>query len=437
MSRNAFFALLLAATPLAAQESVVHRIPVTGEIQNGLAPFVARALREAEAAGATAAFLDIDTPGGRVDAAERIVDAVRGAKLPVYAFVNPRAYSAGAMIALATKGIYMRPGAVLGAATPVDGSGTKAPEKYVSALRGEFRALAEQQGLDPRIAEKMVDENLELEGIAPKGKLVTLSTSEALAVKYAKAEVQDQAGLLAAIGLADARVVTAETNWAEKLVGFLTSPLVSPVLLSLGVLGLLAEIKTGAFGLGGLLSLASLGLFFGSGFLLGLAGWEELIMLALGLGALAIEILVLPGFGIAGIIGGVLVAGATVMTLLGSAPTGGDVVQAFAVLGTSLVITLAIAYAWLRHLPSSGRLSGLLLRNQAEASEGFVAALPRGELVGRHGVALTDLRPSGTARVAGERIDVVTEGEYVAIGSDVEVIRSDGYRLVVRAAQAG
>jgi membrane-bound serine protease (ClpP class) len=126
-----------------------------------------------------------------------------------------------------------------------------------------------------------------------------------------------------------------------------------------------------------------------------------------------------------------------VMTLLGSAPTGGDVVQAFAVLGTSLVITLAIAYAWLRHLPSSGRFSGLLLRDQAEASEGFVAALPRGELLGQHGVALTDLRPSGTARVAGERIDVVTEGEYVAIGSDVEVIRSDGYRLVVRAAQAG
>jgi membrane-bound serine protease (ClpP class) len=437
MTRTALLALLLGAAPLVAQQPVVHRIPVTGEIQNGLAPFVARALREAEAAGATAAFLDIDTPGGRVDAAERIVDAVRGAKLPVYAFVNPRAYSAGAMIALATKGIYMRPGAVLGAATPVDGSGTKAPEKYVSALRGAFRALAEQQGLDPRIAEKMVDENLELEGISPKGKLVTLSTSEALAVKYAKAEVPDQAGLLAAIGFADARVVTAEANWAEKLVGFLTSPLVSPVLLSLGVLGLLAEIKTGAFGLGGLLSLTSLGLFFGSGFLLGLAGWEELIMLALGLGALAIEILVLPGFGIAGILGGVLVAGATVMTLLGSAPTGGDVVQAFAVLGTSLVITLAIAYAWLRHLPSSGRFSGLLLRDQAEASEGFVAALPRGELLGQHGVALTDLRPSGTARVAGERIDVVTEGEYVAIGSDVEVIRSDGYRLVVRAAQAG
>jgi membrane-bound serine protease (ClpP class) len=437
MPRTLLLALLLAASPLAAQQPLVHRIPVTGEIQNGLAPFVARAIREAEDANAVAAFLDIDTPGGRVDAAQRIVDAVRGAKVPVYAFVNPRAYSAGAMIALATKAIYMRPGAVLGAATPVDGSGTKAPEKYVSAMRGEFRALAEQQGLDPRIAEKMVDENLDLEGIAPKGRLVTLSTSEALAVKYAKAEVQDQAALLAALGLADAQVTTAVPNWTEKLVGFLTSPLVSPVLLSLGVLGLLAEIKTGAFGLGGLLSLTSLGLFFGSGFLLGLAGWEEILMLALGLGALAVEILVLPGFGVAGVLGTVLVAGATVMTLLGSAPTGRDIVQAFAVLGTSVVITVAIAYAWLRHLPSSGRFKGLLLRDQAEAADGFIAALPRGDLVGQHGVALTDLRPSGTAKVAGERVDVVTEGEYLDVGSGIEVVRSDGYRHVVRAAQAG
>jgi len=125
------------------------------------------------------------------------------------------------------------------------------------------------------------------------------------------------------------------------------------------------------------------------------------------------------------------------MTMLGAAPSGRDVVQAFAVLGTSMVITIAIAYAWLRHLPNSGRFRGLLLRDQAEASEGFVAALPRGDLVGLQGVALTDLRPSGTARVAGERVDVVTEGEYVAVGSGVEVIRSDGYRHVVRVAQAG
>ncbi|MBS1241161.1 MAG: rane-bound serine protease (ClpP class), partial [Gemmatimonadetes bacterium] len=135
-------ALMILPSILAAQSAVVYRIPVTGVIENGLAPFVSRALKEAAAANASAAILDLDTPGGRVDAAERIVDAVRKSPVPVYAFVNPRAFSAGAMIALAAQGIYMTPGGVLGAATPVDGQGTKASEKIVSAMRAEFRALA-------------------------------------------------------------------------------------------------------------------------------------------------------------------------------------------------------------------------------------------------------------------------------------------------------
>ena len=226
-------------------------------------------------------------------------------------------------------------------------------------------------------------------------------------------------------------------GWIEVLAGILASPVVAPILLSLGVLGLLAEIKHGAFGLGGLVSLVSLGLFFGSGMALGLAGWQEVVLLALGLGALAVEILVLPGFGVAGVAGVVLVAAATVMTLLGGAPTTGDIVQAFAVLGTSVVITVAVGYAWLRHLPNSRRFSGLLLRDRADSTEGFVAALPRGDLVGQQGVAFTDLRPSGAAEVAGERLDVVTEGEYVPVGSAVQVVRSDGYRHVVRASRAG
>ena len=143
-----------------------------------------------------AAFLDIDTPGGRIDAAERIADAVRNARIPVYAFVNPRAYSAGALIAISTNGIYMRPGAVIGAATPVDGQGTKASEKMVSAMRAEFRSMAEQRGLDPKLAEAMVDENVEIPGVVKKGQLLTLSTGEAVRLRFAKGLVADEPGLL-------------------------------------------------------------------------------------------------------------------------------------------------------------------------------------------------------------------------------------------------
>jgi len=271
--RRSFVLALLALAPVPAAwgQELVVRIPVTGTIENGLAPFVARALKEAARANASAAILDLDTPGGRVDAAERIVDAVRASPIPVYAFVNPRAFSAGAFIALAANGIYMTPGGVLGAATPVDGAGNKAPEKYVSAMRAEFRALAEARGLDPRIAEAMVDETLEVPNLKPAGKLLTLSTGEAISVGFAKGEVNDITALLAAVGLPGATVMQISPNWAELLVRFLTNPVVSPLLLSLGMLGLLFEIKAGAFGLGGLVSLTALGLFFGSHLLLGLA----------------------------------------------------------------------------------------------------------------------------------------------------------------------
>jgi membrane-bound serine protease (ClpP class) len=423
-------ALLPAA--FAAQGRVVHRIVVSGTVENGLAPYVARSLSEAAEAGAAAVYLDIDTPGGRVDAAERIADAVRASPVPVYAWVNPRAYSAGALIALSARGIYMRPGAVLGAATPVDGGGTKAPEKYVSAMRAEFRALAEQRGLDPRIAEAMVDERVGVPGLVEPGRLLTLSTQEAIRVGYAKAEIADEAALLAAIGAPGAQVVTAEANWAELVVRFLTNPIVQPLLLSLGLLGLVFEIKAGAFGLGGVVSLAALGLFFGSNLVLGLAGWEEVILLGAGLVALGIEIFILPGFGVAGIIGLVAIGTAIVLAMLGGGPTPADVTQALLVLGASLALTAAVIYAWFRHLPTSTRFSGLLLNQGVDRAGGYLSAPERRDLVGQDGVATTDLRPSGTATFGEERVDVVADGEYIPAGTRIRVVRAEGYRQVVR-----
>ncbi len=216
---------------------------------------------------------------------------------------------------------------------------------------------------------------------------------------------------------------------------FLTNPLVSPLLLSLGVLGLVFEIKAGAFGLGGLVSLASLGLFFGSSFLVGLAGWEEVILLGVGLLALAIEVFVLPGFGAAGLLGALAVAAAVVLAMVGGSPSTGDVTQALIVLGASVAITVAVAYAWIRHLPNSGRFAGLILRGGSQQADGYIAAAPRHDLVGQDGIAMTDLRPAGTAQIGQERVDVVTEGEYVPQGRTVRVVRSEGYRHVVRGLQ--
>lgn len=223
-------------------------------------------------------------------------------------------------------------------------------------------------------------------------------------------------------------------DWLAALARFLAQPVVAPLLLALGVLGIIVELKAGAFGLGLLVSLVSLGLFFGASVTAGLAGWHEIVLLGVGAIALAVEVFVLPGFGAAGILGAVCFAAAAVLAMVGTAPTTGDVAGAVAALGASVVITAAVAYAWVRHLPNSSRFKGLLLRDGLGAGQGYLAAPQRHEVVGRDGVAVTDLRPSGAAQVGDERLDVVTEGEFIAQGSRILVVRADGYRHVVRAA---
>ena len=337
---------LAAPAPVQTQEierGSVVRIPVNGVIEMGLAPFVERTIAEAEAAGARAVILDIETPGGRIDAAERIVDAVRNAKVPVYAFVNMRAFSAGAVIALAAREVYMRPGSVMGAATPVTGDGTKAPEKIVSAMRSEMRGLAEARGLDPRIAEAMVDESIGVPGLVEPGRLLTLTAAEAARVGYAK-EVADWDALMQTLALTEAPVQETRANWAERAVRFLTHPMVAPLLLSLGMLGLIIEIKTPTFGLAGVAGAAALTAFFGSHFLLGLAGWEEIILLGIGVLLLAVEMFVLPGFGIAGIAGTLAVFAAFFLSMVTSMDTGADYARALGILSLSILVVILGAH---------------------------------------------------------------------------------------------
>jgi membrane-bound serine protease (ClpP class) len=419
-----------------ANETTVYRVPVTGVIELGLAPFVERSLAEARAANASAVVLDIDTPGGRVDAAQRIVKALQDAEVPTYALVNPHAFSAGAMIALATDRVFMRPGSVMGAATPVTGEGETAPEKIVSAMRAEMRSLAERRGLDPRIAEAMVDPSIAVEGVVEAGKLLTLTAVEADRIGYAVL-VDNFAALLASVELVPERVVDTRPNWAEGVVRFITNPLVAPFLLSLGFLGLIIEIKTPSFGLAGIAGGTALALFFGGHYLVGLAGWEELILLTVGIVLLGIEIFVVPGFGIFGVlgIGGILAS--IYLSMIGSMSTLVDYTNAAMVLSASMLIVLVSGWAIMRTLPKNMRLyrSGILLGDVMNRDTGFLSSAVRGELVGRRGVAVTDLRPAGVGRFDGERIDIVAEEGWITAGTPIEIVRAEGYRHVVRSTE--
>lgn len=418
--------------PVSAAGPVI-RVPVHGTIELGLAPFIERSLREAEAVGARAVILDIQTPGGRVDAAQRIISALGETPVPIYAFVNRSAFSAGAMIALATDHIYMIPGAVIGAATPVGGDGEKAAEKMVSAMRAEMRALAERRGLEPRIAEAMVDEEIEIEGVVEEGKLLTLTTEEAVSVGYAT-EVADWDGLVEMLGLADAEVVPATVNWAENTVRFLTHPMVAPLLLSLGFIGLLIEFKTPGFGIGGAVGALALTLFFGSHLLIGLAGWEAMILLGIGLTLLGIEIFIVPGFGLFGIGGIIGVLAGIYMSMLGRMATTIDYARAATMLSITIIVVGVCAWVLLRRLPRSGRFkrTGIFLEDEMTRELGYLSGDVRQDLVDTIGTALTDLRPAGTGEFGDERLDVTADGSWIPVGSRIRVIRSDGYRHVVR-----
>ncbi len=412
---------------------LVFRVPVTGTVEMGLAPFIERAIREAESVNASAVVLDIDTPGGRVDSAERIADAIADSGVPVYAFVNRRAFSAGALIALATRGIYMRPGSVLGAVTPVDGSGTKAPEKIVSAMRSEMRALAEAHGLDPAVAEAMVDESLAVPGVVDAGQLLTLTTEEAVRIGYAS-ETEDFSTLLDDLGVAGAEVIDFSVNWAERFVRFFSNPVVAPFLLTLGFLGLIVEVKTATFGLAGLAGALSLSLFFGSHLIIGLAGWEDLLLVGAGVLFVAAEVLLIPGFGLFGVLGIAGIAGGIYMSLLGPLPVAQDFSRAGSVISMTLVILLIAGWYILRQLPKSTRLfqSGIFLGARTDRAIGYESAERRTDLVDTEGVAATDLRPSGVGIFLDERVDIVSQSEWIEEGTPIRVVSAEGYRLVVR-----
>ncbi|HEY7496401.1 MAG TPA: nodulation protein NfeD, partial [Candidatus Tectomicrobia bacterium] len=230
----ALLAIVVGSVRLPAQTGrpVVYVVPIAGVIDLGLAPFVSRVLEEAAAARATAVILDINTLGGRVDAAILIRDALLQARVRTVAFVNKRAISAGALISLAAEIIAMADGSTIGAATPVTmgspgASAQPVAEKTVSYLRKEFRATAESRKRPPLLAEAMVDADVEIPGVIDKGKLLTLTTEEAMQHQLADLRANSLAAVLQALALTGVEVRMASQTWAETLVRFLTHPVVS------------------------------------------------------------------------------------------------------------------------------------------------------------------------------------------------------------------
>lgn len=450
--------LLLAVTAahgLAQDADAVWILPIDTEITPATAQFVASRIERANEVRPLAILLRVDTPGGRVDSMQRIVDAVlNDARVPVLAVVE-NAFSAGALIAMSAEQLAMLPGASIGAALPITvgvGGATAADEKFNSALRGQFRSVAEARGRNAAVAEAMVDPAREIPGLSARGELVTLSSDEAVDQGVADLVASDLNDALAAFGYGGVPTVTLERNLTERLGTLLAGPIVAGILLILGIGGLIIEFFSPGFGIPGAIGVIALALFATSAFVATPAGIVDVLLILGGLLLLALEAFVIPGFGVAGVLGLAAIVAAVIrifqddaVTVLATTAIGGGVLLGFLLW---LLPTTGLG----RQLTLSERIGGGLTRAGAGAgaSSGGTSAASvvidpdkaklvgdRSYLVGRRGTALSDLRPAGIARFGDERVDVVSDGDYVPAGATLNVLRVEGVRVIVRAVDSG
>jgi membrane-bound serine protease (ClpP class) len=421
-------ALLLGGLAGVAGASSIDRpvvvVPITGTVDDGMAHLVERSVDEANRSNARAILLTVNSPGGLVSSAFRIRDALFSAQEPVDAYVSQRAYSAAALITLSASRIIMAPGASIGAAEPVEAGGTVPPsDKIVSALRGEFESTAERTHHSSQIAGAMVDKNASLPQYKRSGMVLTLDTDDAVRAGVAEGTATTLDAALADLKLAGAPLVTQSYSFGETLARFATDPVVSGLLLTLGMLGLLIEMQT-LHGIAGIIGVGALALFFGSHVYAGFSNDFVVALAVIGLIGILWELHVVPGHGLPGILG----AGALLVAVL----------LAFGLpflfvgvetIATAIVLTVIGFTLTVRAVPQNAWAHRLAL-SAAQGPE-YVTSADFGALRGRAGTATSFLRPAGIASIDGRRIDVLTAGEFIAAGTPIRVVRVEGARIFV------
>ena len=439
--------IILFAGFLHSAEQKVYRVPIQGVIDLGLPTFIERVIEEAENDQVEVIIFDIDTFGGRVDAATQIKDAILDSDVPTIAFINRRAISAGALISLSCETIYMTGGGTIGAATAVDMSGNKASEKVISYMREEMASTAESRDRNTIIAKCMVDEELsfthliidgdsvevtDLEG-RKEGKLITLTTEQALTYKMADGTAENMDELLVSLELSDATVKSFSENWSENLVRFLTNPVVASLLTTFGFLGILFELQSPGWGIPGTFGAVCLALSLGASAIVRLATMSDLLIVLVGLVLLMVEALLIPGFGIAGVAGIGVILWGLYLLLLPDVPVSEEVYHS-ALNGLTIgliggIIALVLLFRMVTKTKFWTKLTSPGVESQ---DEGYSTSIGLEDMVGKNGIATSDLRPSGWALFGDQKIFVVTEGEFVDKDQSIKVLSVDGNRVVVR-----
>lgn len=425
--------------PLNAQD--VYRFDVKEDIGPNSWRTTKNAFDQAEAMQAEMVVMELNTFGGMVNFADSIRSRILDSPLKTVVYINHNAASAGALISLAADRIYMSKGSSIGAASVVNQTGEVMPEKYQSYMRGLMRTTAEAKGRDPRIAEAFVDPEIDLPGIKPPGKILTLTSSEAMELGLIDGELNSIWDIYEAEGLSSPAETKHQITWIDQVIAFLINPAVSGILILIIIGGIYFELQTPGVGFPLIAAIIAGVLFFAPLYMQGLADNWEIALFVVGVLLIILEIFVIPGFGLPGILGIVFMICGLAFSMVAndwlnfkvSAP--GLLMQSFLIVIVSLAASIVLMVIFGKSMLQSRAFKRLVLQDEQRSVEGYTSSRLLADLVGREALAKTVLRPSGKIEIDGKWYDAVALDGYVELGEQVTVVKHENYNLFVRKAE--
>ncbi|MCH7513791.1 MAG: nodulation protein NfeD [Bacteroidetes bacterium] len=432
-----YFALLISGGLYGQEQKKVMVMEIKSTIDPRTTRYVNLALEHADKINAELIILEMDTYGGTVNDAKDIVEFLLDLEIPVYVFIDKDAASAGALISIACDSIYMSPGSSIGAATVVVPDGTAAPDKYQSYMKSTMRSTAEETGRDPEIAEAMVDEDIEIEGITKAGNVLTFTVSEAIKHGFCEAQVKTIEEILKRSGIESYEIDRFTLDATEKIIAVFLNPFISGLLIMIIIGGIYFELQTPGVGFPILASLVAVIFYFVPYYLNGLAENWEIIAFMVGVVLLALEIFVIPGFGIFGISGLILTVGSMILVMVNndifdfSFVDDKDLFLAITTTLAGIVGGIMLLFVGGVRLTQTKLFKKIALESVMDSKEGYTSSFIKKDLIGKTGTTYTVLRPSGKIMIEGEFYDAYTRGNYIKKDEKIIVIADEGTTLKV------
>lgn len=420
------------------QNATVYKFSIRDDINATSWRNTKQAYLKAMEQNANVVLIEMNTFGGMVNFADSIRSTILDSPIKTIVYINHNAASAGALISLASEKIYMAKGSSIGAASVVDGQGEVMPEKYQSYMRALMRATAEATGRDPKVAEAFVDEDVDLPTLKEDGKLLSLTSKEATDIGLSDGEVGSLDEILTLENLTGSSMIVHQITWVDQVIGFLTNPAVQGFLIVLIMGGIYFEMTSPGIGLPFVVALVSGILYFAPLYIEGFAANWEILLFIIGVILLLLEIFVIPGFGVAGIAGIVLLVCSFAFSMVPNESFDFSMMppnflfRSFLLVILSIIGAIILSVLFGKSILNSRAFKRLVLADEQASSQGYVSSTFDNEVVGKEGIARTDLRPSGKVEIDGKWFDAVALGGYIEKGTVVQVDRHENYNLFVR-----